>query len=825
MTDVDLLIDEDAKRLDEWRMICFLRCPECHYLELPGCSEHQVLFSRPIYKQSGELKAVACESCHQSTATTAPYDTSCRRCHKTRAEPKAWVTHKGAIHKLGMASPSINEKDYPTALLYCEKCQAVEFPVNSDSLCCIKEKRLWDSKKVAFTDLSQFTTLRHAVDSCRGGFKMLPVLLSSSQVDFVREHFVATQAFNPKAPSKVKECQVAGRARTTRKLQLFWEKEKYTDVTLSVGTRTLKLFTAHRMLLALRSQVFAAMFFSQFAEASEKEVTLQDVEPDIFGAMLHYMYTDEIDIDETNVLPYLFAANRYQIDGLRKLCVEWLELGVTAENVLTVLEATPNLIDEEKAVLTWAADHAKDVLMSDAFLHISSKSVSRFAQCEQLNCLESDLWRGIVRWAEEQVKQEEKREREAAEAKSRESKEEKKGGPERINAHEDALLSSAFANKPNKGGDDVDAETGAVKVEKVKLPELSDVVHMTDAKVRVWLQVLGLPVRGNVKTQRSRLSKALQAGERPKPQVTATKQKQAVSTRKIIADQKETKDASTGKEEKTKPERKQWPAGPVILTVDPKKLSPYVEPLMKYVRFPLLKAQEVALLVTPVECMETAHQIALYRYLCLPRDKRSKDVFPDDFAYSFEKRTPNGTILTYEKDFDENGFVYYIGTQGASRAFVNPANTKAVTITGTGTVNGNLAGYFGREPPTDNFHQYNTPGHRNTITIDFGEHKIAPTHYTLRHNMSHATSYICRNWVLEASNDGVSWDVLKAHSDDAGIAGGATLSHTWEIESTGEKYSRFRTVQTGPTNNGTPDYWMCNGIEFYGNAVFGAWTD
>lgn len=50
-----------------------------------------------------------------------------------------------------------------------------------------------------------------------------------------------------------------------------------------------EIFLAHRVVLAARSPVFRAMFFSKFAEASDKEaIPLPDVTPQIFATMLWF---------------------------------------------------------------------------------------------------------------------------------------------------------------------------------------------------------------------------------------------------------------------------------------------------------------------------------------------------------------------------------------------------------------------------------------------------------------------------------------------------------------------------------------------------------
>ncbi len=83
-----------------------------------------------------------------------------------------------------------------------------------------------------------------------------------------------------------------------------------------------KKFYGHKIVLAARSPVFAAMLFSKFAESSMREIELPDIKPNIFLSLLTNMYTDRCDataLDATQALEVLLAAKRYQIEGLCKV--------------------------------------------------------------------------------------------------------------------------------------------------------------------------------------------------------------------------------------------------------------------------------------------------------------------------------------------------------------------------------------------------------------------------------------------------------------------------------------------------------------------------
>ena len=57
-----------------------------------------------------------------------------------------------------------------------------------------------------------------------------------------------------------------------------------------------------------------------FAEATKKEITLEEVNPEAFGLALQYMYSDEIHFDSVmTALEVLDCAKRFDLPGRRTL--------------------------------------------------------------------------------------------------------------------------------------------------------------------------------------------------------------------------------------------------------------------------------------------------------------------------------------------------------------------------------------------------------------------------------------------------------------------------------------------------------------------------
>ena len=106
------------------------------------------------------------------------------------------------------------------------------------------------------------------------------------------------------------------------------------DVTFVIRERE---FPGHKLILSARSPVFAAMFQHDMKESALNRVEIADIEPDIFQALLRFMYTDQVDLTIEKAIALLAAANRYFLDLLKWKCERFLAVNVTPQNVPRLL--------------------------------------------------------------------------------------------------------------------------------------------------------------------------------------------------------------------------------------------------------------------------------------------------------------------------------------------------------------------------------------------------------------------------------------------------------------------------------------------------------
>lgn len=93
---------------------------------------------------------------------------------------------------------------------------------------------------------------------------------------------------------------------------------KYSDVAITCGDVTLPV---HKFMLAAHSTVFEAMFRYEMEEGKSNEIEVKDMEPEVFKAMVKFIYTANFDPGTLPLLTVdLFcAANMYNVKVLKSV--------------------------------------------------------------------------------------------------------------------------------------------------------------------------------------------------------------------------------------------------------------------------------------------------------------------------------------------------------------------------------------------------------------------------------------------------------------------------------------------------------------------------
>ncbi|XP_078152826.1 BTB/POZ and MATH domain-containing protein 1-like [Carex rostrata] len=134
-----------------------------------------------------------------------------------------------------------------------------------------------------------------------------------------------------------------------------------------------EIFTAHRLVLAARSPVFNAGLFGMMAERKTEIISIKDIKPAVFNAMLHFIYTDSLpDMSNENtphvtmIQHLLVAADRYALDGLKMLCEDSLTRDISIDSALSTLTLAEELDLQElrEMCVSFVCDRKNLVMLS-----------------------------------------------------------------------------------------------------------------------------------------------------------------------------------------------------------------------------------------------------------------------------------------------------------------------------------------------------------------------------------------------------------------------------------------------------------------------------
>ncbi|XP_063240551.1 E3 ubiquitin-protein ligase HECTD1 isoform X2 [Bacillus rossius redtenbacheri] len=220
--------------------------------------------------------------------------------------------------------------------------------------------------------------------------------------------------------------------------------------------------------------------------------------------------------------------------------------------------------------------------------------------------------------------------------------------------------------------------------------------------------------------------------------------------------------------------------------------------------------------------MEPLSTIAqLERYLLKMVAKQWYDYERSTFAFVRHLKEGQKITFRHQHDFDENGIIYWIGTNGKTcPEWVNPGQYGLVMVTSSDGRNlpyGRLEDVLSRDANALNCHTNDDK--RAWFAVDLGVWVI-PTCYTLRHARGYGRSAL-RNWFFQVSKDGVAWTTLYTHVDDGSLNEPGSTS-SWLLEPPADESQGWRHVrlqQAGKNASGQTHYLSLSGFEVYGTVT------
>jgi len=152
-------------------------------------------------------------------------------------------------------------------------------------------------------------------------------------------------------------------------LEKLFNNRSGTDVCFIIEEKEIK---AHKLILSTTSPVFAAMVESGMKESLENHVEINDIAPDIFEALLRFVYTDRVDLNQVNVQDLLVAANKYMLSLLKLDCQKFLSERLTTENCSEMLALADlhNCVHLKKSAVNFILRNRDVVMLNDGWKNL-----------------------------------------------------------------------------------------------------------------------------------------------------------------------------------------------------------------------------------------------------------------------------------------------------------------------------------------------------------------------------------------------------------------------------------------------------------------------
>ena len=177
---------------------------------------------------------------------------------------------------------------------------------------------------------------------------------------------------------------------------------------VSNGERESKVIPAHKLVLAIGSPVFFAMFYGQMADTRDS-IELPDCDYESLLELFRFIYSDEVELTGSNVMHVLYLAKKYLVPSLVEKCAEFLGKNLDASNVFAILPHAQKFEDKDLEDRCWEVveEQTEEALASDDFLVAERSLVESVVKRDKLNVKEVELFKAVNRWTEKKIEEKE----------------------------------------------------------------------------------------------------------------------------------------------------------------------------------------------------------------------------------------------------------------------------------------------------------------------------------------------------------------------------------------------------------------------------------
>ncbi|KAG9477289.1 hypothetical protein GDO78_002599 [Eleutherodactylus coqui] len=182
-------------------------------------------------------------------------------------------------------------------------------------------------------------------------------------------------------------------------LKELLDENKFIDCLLKAGDKSIP---CHRLILAACSPYFREFFLSDESEEKKKNMELDNVDPTIMEAILKYLYSADIDLNDGNVQDIFALASRFQIPSVFTVCVTYLQKRLSPSNCLAIFRLGL-LLDCPRLAVTardYVCDRFSQICHEDDFLQLATHELIAIISNDSLNVeKEETVFEAVMKWA------------------------------------------------------------------------------------------------------------------------------------------------------------------------------------------------------------------------------------------------------------------------------------------------------------------------------------------------------------------------------------------------------------------------------------------
>ena len=176
------------------------------------------------------------------------------------------------------------------------------------------------------------------------------------------------------------------------------KEDYFNDVTIKAGSLNI---AANRLVLSSQSRYFEAMFKSKMKERYEPVIEVKGVDEKSVKDLIDYIYTGSVEINGSNIVNLLHAADYLQLEDVKGFCFDFLKSIVSTDNCFAVLSAAYLFRSDslKNRVHQHISSNFDDIAFTDSFKSLAFEDLTKcISSLNRSQASETSIYQAIICW-------------------------------------------------------------------------------------------------------------------------------------------------------------------------------------------------------------------------------------------------------------------------------------------------------------------------------------------------------------------------------------------------------------------------------------------